>query len=475
MKNIRFHSVFLKLSSSEKRDFSALLCCDTFCRRKKLVELFQLYESTKDLDFEQFWIHLYPNEPFDRKRIHALFGVLYKLLLRFLAWNSLQENTELEAILGLQALRKMNAESAFESEAKRINKHLQTKAYKDDQVFFAQYLIANEEDYYLTQRQIRKQTTPLQRRINALDNFYLGTKFALSAEALSRNQIIGEAYQSSWTEPLGQLFDDDPAAHMDILWLQIQRQLLRCLEEPKEVEHYHHFVELLRQHQNSLSHDAKRYLYKSAQNYCIRRINSGDTRFQKAIFDLFQTMLDQGLLINEQGHIAHSDVKNIVTVALRQEAYTWTASFIEAFGPKVHDKHRDNVMSYCRALYDANTGKPQLAIRRLREVSFTDMLYDLSARRLLAQIFFEQEDWEGLSHHMNAFELFLRRQKQLSTHNRNSHLNFVRILKAIAKLSEQRNYRNDEVNNKRQSKLLLRIETTDSLAYREWLVGLLRN
>ena len=470
MKKNRFIHVFISLSKQDQQAFNSLVHCVTFNKREKLALLLDQWTRYPDMSLKHFFELIYPKEQYDPKRIHALFGALYKLLLRFLAWQELQQDNNMEAILGLQALRKLNADNAFESEAKRIKKHLKAMPYKDDQYYWAEYLVAREEDYYLTQRQIREQTVPLQTRLDAFDNFYLGTKFALSAEALSRNQIIGEAYQSSWAEPLGVLFDEQPAPHMDTIWMKLQRQLLRCLEEPEAVQHYEQLISMLQTHRDLLPLDTARFFYKSAQNYCIRCINAGETDFQKLLFELFQMMLEQKLLLNEADQIAHSDVKNIVTVALRQGESLWAKQFMDEYAPRIQQGQRNNVLSYCKALLESHRGKPAEAIRRLREVTFTDVMYDLSARRLLGQIFFEEEDWDGLLHHLNAFEQFLRRQKQLSTHNRNSHLNYVKILRAIAKMKEKAFFTSKEKIVHQQKKLRERIERTEPLAYREWLL-----
>lgn len=448
------------------------MACSTFNTRKQLSTLLDYLMQYPEAGLEEIFAYIYPHEPYDVKRVHALLGALYKQLLRFLAWKEMEADPKQASVFALQALRKMNSESAFESETKRLQKQLDKQVFKDATYYFNRYQVAIEEDIYLTQRQVRKPNQAFQQQIEALDNFYFGTKFALSAEALSRNEIIGGAYQTPFLHEICKVHDEQRTEELNGPWVNIQRQLLRCLQEPDQAAHYENFIALLEAHKGILPLDSLRYLYKSAQNYCIRRINAGDARFQKALFAIFQTMLDQELLLNEQQHISHSDVKNIVTIALRQKAFEWAAAFIKEFSPRVHAQYRDNVAAYCQALYDAHTGNNQQAIRRLREVRFTDVLYDLSARRLLAQIYYEQGDWEALSHHHNAFDLFLRRQKQLSTHNRKSHLNFVRILKALAKWAERRGFQNTEKNEKQRANIYNRIESTEPLAYREWLMSL---
>jgi hypothetical protein len=92
---------------------------------------------------------------------------------------------------------------------------------------------------------------------------------------------------------------------------------------------------------------------------------------------------------------------------------------------------------------------------------------------LLAQCYYAQADWEGLAHHLNAFELFLRRKKDLPIRNKNSYLNFAKLLKYAAKVQEQTPYIKPEIRLNRVKRYQERVQRTEPLAYREWLESLL--
>ncbi|MFK7971853.1 MAG: hypothetical protein AB8F95_15915 [Bacteroidia bacterium] len=450
--------------------FKAFVASPLFNTRDTLISLLDEY-LVRDKSPEDRFAAVFPGRPFQPKAYNTLTGELYDLLKRFWAHQELEKRPELRNILGLHAMRDHGLERHFEAEAKRINKHLEQSSRRDPDHYYYRYLLADEQNAWYAQRLVRRFDASLQNKMDALDAFYFGAKFGNSAEALSRNSILNAQYELPFLESLCALFDRKPGRFPPSV--KVYRQLLTCLQVPGDRRHYDEFSELLSTHAADFPPEEARALFKTAQNYCIRRINLGETSFQEELFVLYQSLLERRLIFDGKDQLAHTDFKNIVTVGLRQEAFAWVADFIETHSNDVDEAHRDNVRHYCLALYHAEHKEPNKAIRLLAEVHFTDTLYDLSARRLLAQCYYEQQDWEGLAHHLNAFDLFLRRKKDLATQIKNSHLHFVKILKAIAKLQEQAPYLNPKKKDARLQTLKARILRTEPLAYREWLGGLI--
>lgn len=458
-----------QMTEPDVQQFRHFVDSPLFNTRSLLVALLDEYLKLNQSPEARF-AAIFPERPFQPKLFHTLTGELYDLLKRFWAHQELERRPELRNTLGLHVMRNHGLDRHVESEAKRIHKHLEQSNRRDPDHYYYRYLLADEKNAWYTQRLIRRFDESLQDKMDALDVFYFGVKFGNSAEALSRNNILNAQYEMPFLEELCAMFDSNSERFPPSV--KVYRQLLTCLQSPEDRRHYDEFSRLLSIHAADFQPEEARALFKTAQNYCIRRINLGEASFQEELFTLYQSLLERRLIFDKKGQLAHTDFKNIVTVGLRQEAFSWVSDFIERYSKDVNESYRDNVRHYCLALYHSERKEPNKAIRLLAEVRFTDTLYDLSARRLLAQCYYEQRDWEGLAHHLNAFDLFLRRKKDLDTQNKNSHLHFVKILKAIAKLQEQAPYLNPEKKAERLQTLQARISRTEPLAYREWLQGL---
>jgi hypothetical protein len=403
-----------------------------------------------------------------------LIGGVYALLKQFWAHQQLHQQQELANILSLQAMRKRQLKAAhFEAEIRRIRKSLDASPRRDPDHYYHRYLLADIQNSWYTGKLVRSFDPSLQEKMDALDAFYFTVRMGDSAEALSRSKIFNAQYELRFLEQLCHIYDDHKAAFPALT--QLNRQLLKCQREPEKRAHFDRFVEMLFEQARFFSKEEARAMFKNAQNYCIRRINLGDTAFQEELFSLYQTLLARGFMYDEHGQLDHTDFKNMATLGLRQKAFQWVAKLIGEQHEKVAAPHRTNVYTYCMALYEAERGAHDKAIRLLAAVEFTDTLYDLSARRLMAQCYFEQKDWDGLEHHLNAFSLFLRRKKAFSTQNKNSHLHFIHLLKRLGRLAEQAAWLPQKQYETKKAKLHHRVLHTEPLAYRNWLIGKLED
>jgi hypothetical protein len=315
---------------------------------------------------------LFPDKPLHPKAIHTLTGELYGLLKRFWAHQALEAQPHLRDTLALDEMRQRQLGRQFVAEAKRIQKNLDQQTSQHPEQYYVRYLLADACDMWYGQQSVRRFDPALQTKMDALDTFYFGTKFANSAEALSRNQILNTRYTIPFLEQLCQAYDQH-AAHFPPT-VKVYRELLRCLDAPEDRRYFDSFSELLHTHAASFPATEARALFKTAQNYCIRRINLGETAFQVELFTLYRSLLDKQLIFDEKGDLTHTNFKNIVTVGLRQEAFDWVSDFMERYGDYVEEKYRANVRDYCMALYYAEQGEPARAIRSLAGVQFTDAL-----------------------------------------------------------------------------------------------------
>ena len=125
-------------------------------------------------------------------------------------------------------------------------------------------------------------TPSLQEKMDALDAFYFTVKMGDGAEALSRNIILNAEYELHFIEELCEMYDRSEAHFPAVTALY--RQLLRCQEEPSIQKHYDRFVKMLFEQAQHFSKEETRALFKTAQNYCIRRINLGENRLSAGAF-----------------------------------------------------------------------------------------------------------------------------------------------------------------------------------------------
>jgi len=197
----------------------------------------------------------------------------------------------------------------------------------------------------------------------------------------------------------------------------------------------HHFQQLktlLQQHGSHFSAAETHDLYLMAINYCIRRINLADERFYRDIFELYQSGLEQGALL-EDGSLSRWTYNNVTMTGLRLREYAWVKRFLYRYADYLSAEHRDAAFHFNLSRYFYDTGDYTQAMQHLLRMEYDDVLQNLAAKLLLAKIYFEQDATAALENQLDSIQIYLRRKKVLGYHknNYNAILRYMRKLLSV--------------------------------------------
>lgn len=474
MKNSRLLRVLSTLSPTELRQFADFVASPYFNKHKRLPHLLKLISayapdfSASELTEEYLFEKLLPGEAFRKQRMRDDLSLLYRLLKQFLSHQLLSQKRFEEELGFLEQMVIRNELHVFGLQARSIEQQLEDAPDRSWIHYRQRFQLANliNQAYGLQQR--RKSNDSLQQKLDAFDIYYLSLKLKESCEAFNRKRILNSEVKLHLLPEIEKLMEDQEAPFHKEPVLRLYYSIYRSFQEESEFT-FEQMDQALAEVAPILPPSEARAAYKFAQNFCIRHINRGEKSYQQRLFSLYQKLLDSGIIF-QQGILAHSDFKNIVTLALRLKEIDWTQEFILSYGPVVNQAHRANAIGYAEALFLAESGQQSLAIRKLNSVSFSDVFYDLSARHLLARTYWEAGEEEALRYHINAFQLFLRRAKEISPAQKQNHSNFLRILKAMLDWQERSIVWSAKRREEQLEKLKSRVQQTEALSYREWLM-----
>ena len=210
-------------------------------------------------------------------------------------------------------------------------------------------------------------------------------------------------------------------------------------------------------------------MYAYAQNYYIRQINRGESRYLHEILQLYKQLLANELLL-DQGMIAHEHYKNITTVGLRTKAFDWVLEFLEHYRSRLHPDIRENAYTYNLAAYHYERQQYREAMKLLNHVTFTDVFYHLSAKSILLKIYFELRDDDSLRYHFQAFEAFIKRNKQIPGYHTQTHRNLLRFAKKLWRIRRKQDKYGQEADlSRRLADLEDAMNETRAIANSSWL------
>lgn len=391
---------------------------------KAFTEFHPTYEAvwfTK----KELYKQIFSESPYKEQRINDLMSYTLKLLEDFLSLQQFENEKWLNEKLLLSSLRKKNVSHYFDLRSNEITKKIKEKNIYDEHRYFTEYEIAKEKDLLFLSTEGRSANDSLQHKTNKLDAFYIISKLKAFCEMANRSNILKTSYYYFLKNELLNIIVSNENKLEKYPAIKIYYTIYKTLTDSEQEHHFNDLLIQLNKHVHLFTSEEGRMMYDYAQNYCIKKLNQGNVSYNRHLFDLYCLLLNNGLIF-DNGRLSEWDYKNIVSVATRLREFDWTKNFIENNTSKLPAAIRENAYVYNMASYHYSKGQYREALRLLSKVEFTDVFYHLGAKSLLLKMYYETEDSDGFFSLVDAFKVYLHRNKKLSAYQRETHENLVK-------------------------------------------------
>jgi hypothetical protein len=295
----------------------------------------------------------------------------------------------------------------------------------------------------------------------SVDAFFILYKLRQLCFYQNLKNISGVVIDLRFTEQVLSALDEDEFAMNELL--QAYFLVYKFLQATDNEAAFRKLVLLIPRLQ-PYEHDLPE-IFSYAQNFCLRKINSGALEYQQQLFGLYKTSLDMHVM-TRHGRLMESNFKNICALALRIGEFDWTKQFIKKYNNLLPEERRDNAVKFNYAGYYFYLKKYGLVLKTLQQVQINDLFYGLDARVLLLKSYYELDEKEAFDNLADTFKTFLRRKKAVAESHRQSYGNFLRLAKQLNQLRTGR---------AEQAKLLGHdIEKAKPCADKGWLLAKLK-
>lgn len=462
MQHTRLFVLLGTLDAREWRRFGRWVHSPWVHRHEDTTRFWDLIEShgMDSLSAEDAFALLYPGEPFQDAQIRTLRKYLLRLLMDFLAQESVEQDHWMKTYQGLKALRSKGVEKIYARELRQADQRLSTLEVHDADYYLRRYWLEQLKLEYTAQYSPRLLAESLQDASQALDIHYLAEKLLLLMAAVSRQG--GEATPEVLPlteELLGQVAQHYPEQPPMI---QACYQAYRAMVATgaTKSQAYQQLRQLLQTSGHRLGAELRINLYLSAINVANALYQRGEEHYLREMLDLYREMLDLGLL-QTGGLLSVHNYKNIVTLALRLGEYQWTEQFIETHRTDLPAQAQAGVYHYNLANLRSHQGRYREALRHLQQVEFLDPFYQIGYKMLQLKIYYECQEIEALLSLATAFRTYVRRKSQLPKERKQTYFNFIRFTRALfmVKLGRQADL----------DMLAEEIENADTLIEKGWL------
>ena len=471
MRDSKLVKTFGLLEPNERLRFGEYVRSPYFNKHERLIQLADiLVAAAPDFEGEQLSRlnlskQIFGTDQLEYQKLSDLFTYLYRLLEKFIAQQAYDNDSAIKQNLLLASFRKKGMDRQFEQ---LTEKRTVPVSFIAEERMMEDYKLHKERDLYFTAKDSRTKDKSIEQKALALDRFYLVAKLKSCCEMLNRQNIVREQYRIDFLDEILQLAQLHAAQEKPMPEILVYHCIALTIIDNSKEAHYHRLTQLLDSNASVMEADEVRSMYDFAQNYCIKKINTGRSDYLREIFELYKSLLANGLILAD-GQLSQWDYKNIVTVACRLQEFGWSEQFLNQYKDKLPEQDRENAYAYNLASMYYSGKEFGKAMKLLQEVTFTDVYYGLGARSLLLKIYYEAWEMDPLYSLFESFRTYLRRNDMVSEYQFKAHMNLVKLTHKLADLKVSMISSRKETVAKDLDKLRQRMASAGDITNASWL------
>ncbi len=440
LKNSKIIQLLQKLTTTDLDQFHLFLQSPFFVAKGSnelaLFEyLMQLYPKFEDKAIEKSFVfkQLFKGKTYKPIKMYQLMSSLVKLLEEFILHQNIKTQKYEQQINNELVLYDYYQQFGIAKWVKAQEKKLLTiqeeVPFKSTNYYYHQYQTVERIVRFDSYVNKRRSNIPLS---EVVDNYsiYFCTNLLI---LLSLHYVDQNIYQEIDAIPNIEAVDHLLALFKveSAIPIQVHRQAIRMLQEQSE-EQYHIFKDLLRQHLSLFPFTEARNLLTYARSFANRQMGKGKHEYRQEYFELYQLGINNEILYYD-GKMLAADLKNIVAISLLLEKYDWATQFVESHKERIWGDNSAEIYHFNLAEIAFKKGDYKEALDLIYAYNFADLFYELSARRLELKIMYELEEDMVLDSKMNAFKVYIYRNKVLSTSLKQQNGNFIKVLSRLTR------------------------------------------
>ncbi len=463
--NNKTYTILQSFDKYEVNRLRKFLQSPYFNMNEAIVALFEVFtkdifgKKTKELEKEFIWGKIYGQKKYDDVRFRKLNSELLKLVEKFLAQQIYEENPIRQAVHLMEAVGQKKLEKLYSSTVRTARRLSDQQKFRPANFYFYQYEI--EKNYYeLTEFENKRSAkSNIEEIARNLDYFYFSEKLRIYNSIISRQKQGSHEYDIVMVDEI--ISSVGSPRYQGIPPIEIYNQICLINKDFENETHYFKLKKLISLYIDQFPLSEAILIGKYILNYSIGKANRGDSKFIREYFESYRNLLEKGIIFEEKEGLSPWEFKNIVLAALRLGEYSWTEEFIHSYSKSIPVEFRENAVTYNLAQLYFYQKKYDEVIRLLNQVEYEDLAYNLNSKLMLIAVYYETDEIEPLYFLMDAFRVYLNRNKKIANDKKPLYTNFIKFTKKLSKIIPG--------DKKAIEKLKIEISETNGVANLKWL------
>lgn len=427
-------SVLKKLSIKERKKLYDFIESPYFAVPKEVQKLFHhIQPYLQDWENENWqkkhlFAHLYPNEPFHAPKINKLLSRCLDTFEQFYCIYHLKTNSiyTLEPLFDFYSEHQLS--SLFDG-LYRATCQNHANQYRDNRYYHERWELDKLLAYRENNQYVRQEMQSYIDSILSLESFFIIEQLRTFCQNFIFKGLFTNFPPNSFEESVIKYIESNQMQEKDkvikLYWL-----IYKAFNG--EYHFYTVILDILPDYSDLLTPFEIRAIYSYLESILIEQRRSPHSCITyNEVLVLYKHQLASGYIFDQNGNIPPGAFKNIVSVGLMTNEEPWTWDFITTFEHRLPANMQKEVGVLCKALWHFASQNYTEVLRLLNTYTSTDVFFNINTRRLWVQTYCELWEDDLAINQLNTFHVYIHRSKHISSIQKESNSEFIKILKKI--------------------------------------------
>jgi hypothetical protein len=193
-----------------------------------------------------------------------------------------------------------------------------------------------------------------------------------------------------------------------------------------DLSYYSALTQLKNEYLHRLDRNDKHLIFEKLDNFCVARISAGETAYYRELFNLGSDEMKNGVRYDSK---IFSDIffMNKVEVAAKLKEYGWAYSFIENYGERLNQEHKDDIINFCYAIIEFEKKDFSSSLRFLSKINLNHPLLKFRLRNYMLLTYYELNYIEPAYSLLDTYRHMLKKDKKVESKRKQRYSVFLNL------------------------------------------------
>lgn len=433
------------LNVYELNRFKKFITSPYFNSNEKVSALFMeiekyLKKDRKVPSKEKLFKIIYGNEPYNDNRFRKLSTDLLSLFEEFLANEKFQSRKLSKVNFLLANLSERRIDKLYNSILNKSKRYSEQSFSKTSEFYYEQFSL---------QKNIFTLTSEFERKAKSkkelsdfnipeisynLDLFYIIEKLRYMCTVLSYQSIRTQKIEINFIDEIIHIIENSALLRNRVV--QMYYLIYKTHKEEENETHFFKLKDLIEEYLEVFPLIEAKEIFAAAFNYCVKRANKGDQKFEKQVFDLYKVALKTDVLLVD-GYLSPTTFRNVTLYGLRLKEFEWVEEFLNTYKNSLNPKFAKSIISLNQALLSFYKKEFHQVIEHLISFEYDEANYALGAKSLLLATYYELDEEEALFSFLDSFRLYVDRNNKIIDRIKNSYKNLISLTRKLVRINSR--------------------------------------